>query len=159
MSGEPTKADLANTLAETITYTQLNLPSPPPRRCHRYCLITVGSTAPFTSLITAAFDRAFLAALIDAGYTHLVIQAGQDADQFRPVAMRFAHSSLRIDCFDFVDDLRAVMVMCGKGEEEREMGVVICHAGESAALRPGVSIGGESAYTPRHWDRFGRYEP
>lgn len=130
MAPHPTKADIANTLAETLTHARLNLPEPPAPALHRYCLVTVGSTAPFTPLVTAALDPAFLAALIEAGYTRLIIQAGKDAEQFRRAAMRVAHPTLRIDCFDFVDDLKTVMVMCGKGEAERETGVVICHAGE-----------------------------
>lgn len=146
MAPQPTKADLANTLAETLTHSRLNLPEPPAPALHRYCLVTVGATAPFTPLVTAAFDPAFLAALIEAGYTRLVIQAGKDAEQFQPAAMRFAHPTLRIDCFDFVDDLKAVMVMCGKGEGERETGVVVCHAGEfSVVLVRSVALRGRES--------------
>ena len=134
MPPAPTKADLAKTLAESLTSTQLNLPTPPQPALNRHCLITVGATAPFTPLISAALHPSFLAALITSGYTRLIIQAGADAERLRPATMRFAHPTLRIDCFDFVDDLKSVMVLCRREEGGRDAGVVICHAGKFSFL-------------------------
>ncbi|SPN99558.1 uncharacterized protein DNG_02410 [Cephalotrichum gorgonifer] len=136
-SQAPAREDLTNTPAEAIT-TDTNyshLPTPPAPSLNRYCLVSVGATAPFTPLVSAAFDPAFLTALIEAGYTRLVVQAGSDAAQFRDIALRFAHPSLKIDCFDFVDELRAVMVLCrGDGGVSRDTGVGICHAGTGTVL-------------------------
>lgn len=130
---DPARDEFAHSLAGALVNSQYNLPMPFAPARPRHCLVTVGATAPFTSLVAAAFDPTFLGALINAGFTKLVIQAGKDADLVRLAARMFGHPTLKVECFDFVDDLRSVMVMCGKGNDERDTGVVICHAGEFTA--------------------------
>lgn len=160
MRTDPPREEFAHSLAGALVNTQYTLPTPSQPARPRHCLVTVGATAPFTSLVAAAFDPTFLGALINAGFTKLMIQAGKDADLVQLAARMFGHPTLKIECFDFVDDLRSVMVMCGKGDGERETGVVICHAGEFTSLYSLVYswLLSRVAHTYRHRDGIGRHD-
>jgi beta-1,4-N-acetylglucosaminyltransferase len=48
----------------------------------KVCFVTTGATAPFTALIESVLKPASLDALLDRGYTHLLVQFGSAKDVY-----------------------------------------------------------------------------
>lgn len=99
----------------------------------RLCFVTIGATAAFDSLIAATLDRAFVNALIKAGYTNLLIQYGKDGKTlFEKLTVELPASSksaMTINGFDFNRDGLAQEMIATRGKGGGREGVVISHAG------------------------------
>jgi hypothetical protein len=101
-------------------------------RLERHCLVTVGATASFTSLLEEVTKLSFLQFMCDRGYTHLHLQCGNDLDRFSKVADNAAIPNFKLLPFAFVDDLRTEkMVLCRGETRKRQDGVIISHAGKT----------------------------
>ncbi|RMJ23442.1 hypothetical protein PHISP_05695 [Aspergillus sp. HF37] len=117
----------------------------------KLCFVTVGATAAFTSLLLSVLDQSFLQALHQCGYTHLLVQYGQDGSaMFENFLVRYppgdpGRHGLAIDGFDFNQE--------GLGQEMRlaqasppagrNGGIIVSHAGSGSvleALRLGVPL-------------------
>lgn len=101
----------------------------------RFCFVTIGATADFDSLVRAALSPPFLEALEEAGYTDLIIQHGISGARIFDESIagneKISHGRyrLRIRGFDFKKEGLASEMQLVKGEEGRQQGVVISHAG------------------------------
>ncbi|MCJ1415234.1 N-acetylglucosaminyldiphosphodolichol N-acetylglucosaminyltransferase catalytic subunit alg13 [Xylographa parallela] len=99
---------------------------PPPQKL---CFLTVGATAPFDGLVTAALAAPFLAALRAAAYTDLLLQHGASL-VFDPRAAAAAgkQHGLTVRGFAFNGE--------GLGREMRAAreGCVVSHAGSGSIL-------------------------
>ncbi|MCJ1435390.1 N-acetylglucosaminyldiphosphodolichol N-acetylglucosaminyltransferase catalytic subunit alg13 [Xylographa pallens] len=99
---------------------------PPPQKL---CFLTVGATAPFDALISAALSAPFLAALRAAAYTDLLLQHGA-SQVFNPLAAAAAgkEHGLTVRGFAFNRE--------GLGREMRAAreGCVVSHAGAYVGL-------------------------
>ena len=97
------------------------------------CFVTTGATAPFTGLIEAVLTPSVLDALVERGYTHLLVQYGKAKDVFETAANTArshleaspAEKGLIIDGIDFnpsglQEQFRTV---------QQTKGLVISHAG------------------------------
>lgn len=99
----------------------------------KLCFVTIGATASFNPLISAALDPAFLNTLASAGYTHLLLQYGKEGQKIfhektaGDVSTR--DLGLSIDGFDFKQDGLEECMKAAKGGNGEEEGVVISHAG------------------------------
>jgi beta-1,4-N-acetylglucosaminyltransferase len=126
------RSGIINHIARSVTEANYGgLPTIPDPDMDRHCLVTVGATTTFRTLVEGVLERPFISALITAGYTRLTIQCGADAEQFRNVALQFVHPTLKIDVIDYVDDLSRLMRKCraAEGLSRRRAGMMICHAG------------------------------
>jgi beta-1,4-N-acetylglucosaminyltransferase len=98
------------------------------------CLVTVGATASFDSLVAAALSSAFLQALSEAQYTRLIVQYGNTGQSFFDARLQRARDdgngelpvSLDVEGFgyragDFTEVVRLVTEGVG--------GMLIAHAG------------------------------
>lgn len=103
----------------------------------KLCFVTVGATAPFLGLLVSIFSPDFMEALSQAGYTHLLIQYGQDGQMYYgnfltlyPPGSPGLHG-IEIDGFDFNPaGLKQEMRMAQLNEREgRRGGLIISHAG------------------------------
>lgn len=108
------------------------MPPPPPRR---ECFVTIGATATFTPLLTAALSPPFLTTLAQLHYTHLILQCGADLapaqSWLATLQPTLRELNLHVRAFGFNDaGLGAEMRGC-KAEAGRTEGVVVCHAGMS----------------------------
>lgn len=101
----------------------------------RFCLVTIGATADFDSLVRATLSPPFLEALEEGGYTDLVIQHGTSGARIFDESIagneRKSHGRyrLRVRGFDFKKEGLASEMQLVKGGEGRLQGVVISHAG------------------------------
>lgn len=96
---------------------------------NKECLITIGATAKFPELISAALMPGCLQKLKDNGFTHLNIQYGDSKELFetlRPGTLM----GLDIQGFDFNQNgLHNEMARCQAREGISQNGMIICHAG------------------------------
>jgi beta-1,4-N-acetylglucosaminyltransferase len=111
---------------------KMSAEAPSPQR--RLCFITVGATASFNSLLTAALDKTFLQSLRTAGFTDLLLQYGKDASIFNSFIMSHPEGAegrcgLNISGFDFNKKGLGQEMRAAKGEDGRLEGIVISHAG------------------------------
>ncbi|KAF8541475.1 glycosyltransferase family 28 C-terminal domain-containing protein [Trichophaea hybrida] len=94
------------------------------------CLITVGATAPFRTLVFAALSPSFLTSLSTHNFRRLIIQAGTTFSdpEFQSLlsSVTTSRPGLEIEAFDFHPDLAATYI--AKAE------VVISHAGAGSIL-------------------------
>ena len=112
----------------------------PPGVPKRSCFVTIGATATFDSLITAALQPNFLCALRDHGFTNLLIQYGKGRSAYEEFENVFpagcdTRCGINIQGFDFnPQGLRTEMLIAkgAKREALRDVreGVVISHAGK-----------------------------
>ena len=102
----------------------------------RYCLVSVGATTTFRSLVEKVFEPAFISALVKARYNRMIVQCGPDAPEFRKVALQQVDPALRVEVVDYVDDLSQLMRKCraAGGNMARETGMLISHAGIPVAI-------------------------
>lgn len=103
----------------------------------KVCLVTVGATAPFNSLIQEVLSRPFLAQLKKYDYTHLIMQTGKEGT---PLYYRFIEThppdskitnGIKIKSVEYLPNM-APFLRLGLSDmvTERERGMLICHAGE-----------------------------
>ncbi|KAL4896816.1 hypothetical protein BDV59DRAFT_171626 [Aspergillus ambiguus] len=117
----------------------------------KLCFVTVGATASFHQLVRAVLEDSFLGALHQAGYTHLLVQYGQDSRSvFEECLQRHPPGSpgrhgIEIDGFDFnhagLD--QEMRLAQGSPSEGRSGGLIVSHAGSGsilAGLRLGVPL-------------------
>lgn len=101
----------------------------------RHCLVTVGATAGFKSLIETVLLPGFWKHLASEGFTSLHIQCGPD----QPFAVATIKSmekdipaGLTIKSFELCKDLlNEEMKLCKPGTN-RKQGLIISHAGNSS---------------------------
>lgn len=99
----------------------------------KLCFVTTGATAPFTALIESVLSPSSLDALLENGYTHLLVQYGSAKDVFTN-ASTTAHShvndKLIIDGIDFNQEgLQAQLRLV-----QQSQGLTISHAGSGSIL-------------------------
>ena len=99
----------------------------------RHCLVTVGATAPFTSLLEEVLSAKFVQTLIDLGFGTMVLQTGsQDALAARDLAM--AHHTvlkgLRITIEPYIMNMSQHIKACCGVVGKRPAGLVIAHGGK-----------------------------
>lgn len=103
----------------------------------RECFVTVGATASFKGLIKAVMAPAFVAKLIELGFTRLVIQYGPDLPLFNELKeiLDSQGLGLAVSAFDFNNTgLGQEMRDCKANAGSSKMGVVISHAGSGSIL-------------------------
>ncbi|KAL7270973.1 N-acetylglucosaminyldiphosphodolichol N-acetylglucosaminyltransferase catalytic subunit alg13 [Rhizina undulata] len=91
----------------------------------KFVLITVGATAPFPSLISAALSPAVLKTLASLGYRNLRIQYGASEDVFDANVSRENGTGIKVSGFDFVENLQNEIVKAD---------LIISHAGSGSIL-------------------------
>ncbi|KAK3350160.1 hypothetical protein B0T25DRAFT_261097 [Lasiosphaeria hispida] len=103
----------------------------------RRCLVTIGATAGFRSLLAEVITPKFLASIASKGFENLDVQCGPDLAWFRrqleevPEEQRY---DVEIDCFAFTKNLTEYMVHCRFLPGVRDNGCVISHAGSGTVL-------------------------
>ena len=105
----------------------------------KLCLVTVGATADFTTLVEAVCNQDFLEALVQHRYTELRIQYGKGGGEAfsRLIAYKQLPSGLAlvdgivVEGFDFRASLAQDMRLAKGGLESYEEGVIISHAGKN----------------------------
>ena len=102
----------------------------------RLCFVTTGATAPFTALIESALSPASLDALLEEGYTHILVQYGSAKDVYTKASLlaqfhlQNKNEGLIIDGIDFnPDGLQAQLKLV-----QQSKGIVISHAGSGTIL-------------------------
>ncbi|KAG9204943.1 N-acetylglucosaminyldiphosphodolichol N-acetylglucosaminyltransferase catalytic subunit alg13 [Epicoccum nigrum] len=108
----------------------------------KLCFVTTGATAPFNALIESVLSPSSLDALLENGFTHLLVQYGSAKDVFTQ-ALAAARSHVRdkviIDGIDFnPDGLEAQLRLA-----QQSKGLAISHAGSGSileALRYGLPL-------------------
>lgn len=105
----------------------------------KLCFVTVGATASFMHLVLSVFSSEFMEALSKSGYTHLLVQYGQDGkiiyENFlikHPPGSPGRHG-LEIAGFDFnPSGLHQEMRLAQVNESDhRSSGMIISHAGKT----------------------------
>lgn len=99
----------------------------------RVCLVTVGATVGFPSLIAIVLSPAFWAFLVEKGFTSLRVQCGPDiarASKHLERSRDLTPGGLSVDVFESRRNLmKEEMVLCKARQGERRQGLVISHAG------------------------------
>lgn len=104
----------------------------------KLCFVTTGATAPFVELIESVLSPSSLDALLENGYTHLLVQYGSAKEVFtRAATTARSHvqregstTKLIIDGIDFSPDgLQAQFKLV-----QQSKGLVISHAGSGSIL-------------------------
>lgn len=103
----------------------------------KVCLVTVGATASFRSLIEEVLSEPFLAQLQRHKYTHLLVQYGKDAQSIFDNFMNEipddsnARHGISVAGFDFVSDMSPYIQMVRQDDANgSEQGLMISHAGK-----------------------------
>jgi beta-1,4-N-acetylglucosaminyltransferase len=97
---------------------------------NKECLITIGATAKFTELISAALSSECLQKFKDNGFTHLNVQYGDSKELFETLKLETG-SDLDIKGFGFKrNGLHNEMSRCQAKEGILQQGLIICHAGK-----------------------------
>ncbi|CEI66850.1 hypothetical protein FVEN_g8503 [Fusarium venenatum] len=104
----------------------------------RVCLVTVGATAGFKTLINSVLSASFWQYITSQGFTELHVQCGPDNISARQQLALLQHqvpSGLTIDIFDVKRNLmKEEMILCKALEGKRQLGLVISHAGTGTIL-------------------------
>ncbi|KAH6633043.1 glycosyltransferase family 28 C-terminal domain-containing protein [Boeremia exigua] len=99
----------------------------------KLCFVTTGATAPFEALIESVLSPSSLDALLESGYTHLLVQYGSAEDVYTDaatIARSHVHDKLTIDGLDFnPDGLQAQLKLV-----QQSNGLTISHAGSGSIL-------------------------
>ena len=110
----------------------------------KLCFVTTGATAPFNALIESVLSPSSLDAMLEKGFTHLLVQYGSAKDVFTQAsAAARSHVHVRdrlvVDGIDFnPDGLEAQLRLVQKSK-----GLAISHAGSGSileALRYGIPL-------------------
>lgn len=97
------------------------------------CFVTIGATASFTSLIKGVLEPEFIQALSSQGYTDLLVQYGEDGQEyFESCRSKASEEGNIVNIRGFpLDKAGLVKYMAlARGDEGGQEGVVISHAGE-----------------------------
>ncbi|KAF1922983.1 glycosyltransferase family 1 protein [Didymella exigua CBS 183.55] len=99
----------------------------------KLCFVTTGATAPFTALIESVLTPSSLDALVETGFTHLLVQYGSAKDVYTSAsstARARMQDKMIIDGIDFnPDGLQAQLKLV-----QQSKGLVISHAGSGSIL-------------------------
>lgn len=99
----------------------------------RVCLVTVGATAGFRTLIDSVLSPNFWQYIASQGFTELHVQCGPDvitASNQLAALKDEVPPGLTIDIFDVKKNLmKEEMILCKDVEGKRQLGLVISHAG------------------------------
>jgi beta-1,4-N-acetylglucosaminyltransferase len=113
-------------------------PAPPtPPLPGRRCLVTVGATAGFRSLLEEVSTTGFFQCLAEKGFSFLAIQCGPDLAlvQERVAALSDEEKhGIAVECFDFTDDMATRIISCRGERGVRRAGCVISHGGKSVSV-------------------------
>lgn len=104
----------------------------------KLCLVTVGATADFTTLVEAVCNQDFLEALRNHHYTELRIQYGKGGSEIfsnfiandRLPSGVALMNRIVVEGFGFHNSLEQDMRLAKGGLESYEEGVIISHAGK-----------------------------
>lgn len=105
------------------------------RITQKLCFVTIGATASFDPLISAALSPEFLEALQASGYTDLVLQHGAEGvliiKEFHRTFGRMNANQwgINVSGFDFNKEGLGKEMRAAKGNPGDAEGVVISHAG------------------------------
>ncbi|CAG7934695.1 unnamed protein product [Penicillium olsonii] len=105
----------------------------------KLCFVTVGATASFEKLLEQVLSSAFLEALAQRHYTHLLLQYGKDGEKVYNefLASGKSHHGLTVGGFDFKPSIEPEMIMTTERKQaQQERGLIISHAGMTFHLRP-----------------------
>ncbi|KAJ5729891.1 uncharacterized protein N7483_004399 [Penicillium malachiteum] len=124
--------------------------TPPPYM--KLCVVTIGATAAFNTLISEVMDERFFAKLYQAGFTHIIVQYGKAGkpifDEFLE-KHPFGHPGLHgigIGGFELKPSLHPFFMMAKDRLDKdppQKLGLVICHSGTGTileALRHGLPM-------------------
>lgn len=104
----------------------------------RVCLVTVGATAGFKTLIDSVLSVSYWQYIISQGFTELHVQCGPDAasaKQQLTLLQDEIPSGLTIEIFDVKKNLmKEEMILCKDLQGQRQLGLVISHAGTGTIL-------------------------
>ena len=99
----------------------------------KLCFVTTGATAPFTALIESVLTPPSLDALVENGFTHLLVQYGTAKDVFTiasSAARAHVLDKMVIDGIDFnPEGLQAQLRLV-----QQSKGLVVSHAGSGSIL-------------------------
>ena len=108
----------------------------------KLCFVTTGATAPFNALIESVLSPSSLDAMLENGFTHLLVQYGSAKDVFTQAstaARSHVQDKLVIDGIDFnPEGLEAQLRLV-----QQSKGLAISHAGSGSileALRYGIPL-------------------
>lgn len=125
----------------------------------RHCLVTVGATAGFKSLIETVLLPEFWNYLASKGFTSLHIQCGPD-QAFAAATIQTMEkeipAGLTIKSFELCKDLLNEEMKLCKASTNRKQGLIISHAGNSFSLL--MALSRKCSQSGRHWHHFGRLE-
>ncbi|KAI6749155.1 hypothetical protein HG531_008102 [Fusarium graminearum] len=104
----------------------------------RVCLVTVGATAGFKTLIDSVLSVSYWQYIVSQGFTELHVQCGPDAasaKQQLTLLQDEIPSGLTIEIFDVKKNLmKEEMILCKDLQGQRQLGLVISHAGTGTIL-------------------------
>ncbi|KAJ5732577.1 hypothetical protein N7493_004058 [Penicillium malachiteum] len=107
----------------------------------KLCLVTVGATAAFNTLISEVMDEPFFAKLRQTGFTHLIVQYGEDGkDTFHGFLEKHpegdpALHGIGVGGFSLTADMHPYFMMAkNRTARNQELGLVICHSGTGTIL-------------------------
>lgn len=97
----------------------------------KVCLVTVGATASFDTLINAVLSDSFLGKLQQQQYTDLVLQHGKNGEHLvsKHETLPWLQHGITLRAFDINPKGLMEEMRWAKGAEIRAKGVVISHAG------------------------------
>ena len=99
----------------------------------KLCFVTTGATAPFTALIESVLSPSSLDALLETGFTHLLVQYGSAKDvytQASSTARSHVQDKMIIDGIDFnPEGLQTQLRLV-----QQSKGLTISHAGSGSIL-------------------------
>ena len=110
-------------------------------KAKKLCFVTIGATATFDSLIEAVLSQPVLEALLDLGYTDLLLQHGLNGEK---ILERFYNDpglgdkyrkAIQVSGFAFNKNGLGEEMKAAKGGKGDDEGVVISHAGEHLKSR------------------------
>lgn len=98
-------------------------------KMRKECLITIGATAKFPELISAALSPEALQKFEDNGFTHIIVQYGVSGELYKSL-IAAPPAYLEITGFGFSGSgLHNQIVRCQARPGDAHQGLVICHAG------------------------------
>ncbi|KAK4126717.1 glycosyltransferase family 1 protein [Parathielavia appendiculata] len=111
---------------------QTTAPPPPPQLPGRQCLVTVGATAGFRSLLEEVSSAGFLQCLAGHDYRTLEIQCGPDLDAITERVARLTDEErvgISVMCFGYTTEMQSHILACRGEVNVRPAGCVISHGG------------------------------
>ncbi|KAK4100021.1 glycosyltransferase family 1 protein [Parathielavia hyrcaniae] len=111
---------------------QTTAPPRPPQLPGRHCLVTVGATAGFRSLLEEVSSAGFLVCLACHGYATLELQCGPDLDTISARVARLTDEErcgISVVCFGYTTEMQSHILVCRGEANVRPAGCVISHGG------------------------------